>query len=873
MKTSDPTPPRWVGRILAWYCKPELLEDLQGDLNEYFDRNVKKSGARRAKLIYVIDVLRFCRIYTVRKPKFVEFLIHWIMIGSYIKTSGRNIVRNKLFSGINIIGMAISMSVGLLMISFISDLLSYDSFHEKKDRIYRVNSDYKHKTWASRFASTSVLAGKKIKDEITGVEHITILRSEFRGDAEHGDVTLPISGLWADENLFKVFSFPLVNGNAATALKEPFSIVLTETSAKKLFGDADAIGQVIKFDTVSYTVSGVMKDITKFSHIQTEALVSFSSAEALMRSDKHFLAWNSIWQNYVYITLPEGTPEDLINHLLIELSAENKNSDELENITLYLQPLSDIVLGEDLSNTIGGSMPGMVFWIAGGLAALVIISACFNYANLSIARSLRRTREVGIRKVVGAQRSHVTSQFLAEAIIISLFALVLAVGIFFLLRSVLASIAPEINNIVSLEISVQVLTSFVILAIVVGLLAGIFPAIFFARIHAASALKDAGSLKLFGRVNMRKGLIVLQYTLSLIFVLTTVIGYHQYKNFLTFDLGYNTESILNIRLTDIKASRYIKALNEMPEVTGISRSHMVTSVGTMFAGPVKYNNFQDSSYAFYNAVDEHYIPMHGHTILTGRNFTPKKPGDTQSEIMVTETFIKKFNIGDGDPEKAIGQPVNFDRKDLTVIAVLKDFHYGTAREKIEPVALIYLLNETGGFLNASIKTDNWPATLQKMDAAWRNVDKVHPFDAQFYDEKIENAYSEYSAMLQLLGFLGFLALVISSMGMLGMVVFTTETKLKELSIRKVLGASVASLMLLVSRSFLIMLGIASAIAIPVTYMFFTEIVLAEVTFPAPITPLQILPGIGIVVGIALIMLVSQTLTAARSNPAEVLKNE
>lgn len=873
MKTNGTKPPRWAERLLSWYCKPELLEDLQGDLQEYFERHVKTHGARRATLIYIIDVFRFCRSYTIRKPKFIQLLIHWMMIGSYIKTSGRNIVRNKLFSGINIIGMAISMSVGLLMISFTYDLLSYDSFHEKKDRTYRIGTDKHGGRWNMRLASTSVLAGKKIKEEITGIEDITIMRSGFGGDAERGTNVVPISGTWADENFFNVFSFPLIYGNSSTALKEPFSIVVTETSAKKIFGSDEAVGQIIKVDTINYTVTGVMRDITKFSHFQTEALVSFASVEALNRTNKEFHEWGSVWQNYVYVTIPPGMPEGVLNHHLIVLSEANKNPDDNEVITLFPQPLGDIVLGEDLSNNIGPTMPGIVIWITGGLAALVIVSACFNYANLSIARSLRRTREVGIRKVIGAHRGHVRSQFIAEAIVISLMSLVLSVGIFFLIRSAFLNIAPELSSLVSLEISLPLIGIFVLLALTVGLIAGIFPAVFFARIHAATVLKNASSIKLFGRVNLRKSLIVLQYTMSLIFVLTTVIGYYQYKNFLKFDLGFNTENIVNVRMPDIKASQYIKELKEMPEVLSVSHSSMVTSVGSMYGGMVTYNNYQDSTYSWYCAVDENYLPMFGHEVLAGRNFSHKEPGDIPTEIMVSEAFIKKFNVGDGVPEKAIGQTVNFNKRNLTVIAVLKDYHYATAREKIEPVAWTYQFSETGGILNVNIATNDWPATLLKMEAAWHKVDKVHPFDAQFYDDNIERAFNEYSAMLQILGFLGFLALVISSMGMLGMVVFTTETKLKELSIRKVLGASVGGLMLLVSRGFIVMLSIAAAIAIPVTYLFFTEVVLSEVTYPAPITPWQIIGGIGIVVGIALVMLVSQTFNAARNNPAEVLKNE
>src|SRR6478609_4617357 len=233
------TPPRWATRLLSWYCKPELLEDLQGDLNEYFERNVKSKGTSKAKLVYIFDVLKFFRLYTVRKPEFVNLLINWLMIGSYVKTSSRNIVRNKLFSAINIVGLSISMSVGLLLIAVVSDILSYDKFNENHSRIYRVITKYKYlNDNENTFASTSLRAAKLINENFPP-EAMAIFKDNWSADLKFDDKTIPLKGNWANESIFKVFSFRLLKGNPSTALKEPYSIVLTETSAKKLFGDND----------------------------------------------------------------------------------------------------------------------------------------------------------------------------------------------------------------------------------------------------------------------------------------------------------------------------------------------------------------------------------------------------------------------------------------------------------------------------------------------------------------------------------------------------------------------------------------------------------------------------------------------------------
>src|SRR5688572_12144893 len=247
MKVRSPvTPPKWAQRFLRWFCRLELAEDLEGDLNEYFERNVKIRSVRRSKFIYVLDVLKFCRPYTIRRPDFLDLLIQWIMIISYLKLSTRIILRNKLFSSINILGLGVSMSVGLLLIGFLSDMNSYDKFHVNHDNIYRVISKYKYLDQEeSDFASTSLRTGESIQESIPGLEKVAIFYRDFSGDLKFGEKTVPLSGLWANESVFEIFTFPMISGDPTTALKEPFSIVLTEQAAKKLFDDADPLGKTV----------------------------------------------------------------------------------------------------------------------------------------------------------------------------------------------------------------------------------------------------------------------------------------------------------------------------------------------------------------------------------------------------------------------------------------------------------------------------------------------------------------------------------------------------------------------------------------------------------------------------------------------------
>lgn len=889
-KKHEHHPPAWAQRFVEWYCKPTLVEDLTGDLNEYFERNLRAVGPRRAKLIYIIDAIKFFRTYTVRKPKFADFFINWIMIRSYFKTSGRSLLRNKLFSSINIVGLAISMSVGLLLIAFVLDLRSYDKFNTKGDRIYRITNVASFKgERGGKYSSTSIKTGKLIREKVKGVEEVAILKNDFSQDARVGDNVLPIKGFWAEPSVFRIFTFPMVEGNPETALKDPYSVVLTETAAKKLFGDRPALGKAVKFDTLDYQVTGIMKDVPFFSHINFEALISLSTAEQLNKNDPNFGKWANMYSNSVYIMLPQNADQTSVQVQLDAISNEENLAEENTKIKLELLPLYNIVVGEQLisgsmSGDVSPHMPSIVLWILGGLAFVVILSACFNYTNLSIARGMRRFKEVGVRKAIGAGKSQVRQQFISESVMISVAALFLSFFLFLVLRPQLINMAPEMQRTVKLDLSPMVVLAFIVFAVLVGILAGFVPALFFSKTSAINALRSIGapanrSTKFFKHIPLRRALAVIQYTVTLIFITTTAIGYVQYKNILAFDLGFNTENILNIDMQGNKPDALLKELGEMPEVTDLSRSLIVTSVGNAWGGFVKYKDSRDSVLVMTNQVDQNYMPLHGYKLIAGGNFiTRPATGDAVSELIVNEHFLKRFNIGAGDPGKAIGEEISFSNfsmkgRKMTIVGVMKDFHYGKVNNLIGPVAFMPWTPGDGAIINAKIRSNDMQATMAKIESTWKKIDRVHTFKAEFYDEAIADAYSEFSTMIKIIGFLSFLAISIASMGLFGMVVFTTETRLKEIGIRKVMGATSGNLIFLLSRGFLILLSISAFIALPLTYLFFEKYILTNFPYHTPVHIVELFTGLLAVLSIAFIMIGSQTLKAARSNPVEVLKIE
>jgi len=867
-------PPRWADRFLEWYCRSEILEDLQGDLYEHFERNTISKGKRKARQIYCLDVLKFFRPYTIKKFKIVNNITSFIMFKNYFKTSVRSITRNKLFSAINVIGLAVSMSIGLLMIAFISEVFSFDKFHNDGDRIYRVNNIYKEQQEdPTPFATTSIIMSDRIKETIPGVESQVLMTRGFGGDAKLNDKIIPISGLWASESFNDVFSFEILQGNPKTMLSEPNSIVLTDETAKKIFGEQDPMNQtfILGKDDL-YTVTGIIKKPPFNSHFTFQALGSYitytNQNRQGERGERWYNAWNNMWMNYVYIKLEPNTNVNDVNQKLLALGEKESEKYEHFTITSELQPLYGMMAGPDLSNNIGVSIGGEIIWVLGALTFVVLLSAGFNYTNLSIARSLKRAKEVGVRKVVGATKRQVFNQFITEASIISIIALIFAYLIFIFIRPHFLGLDPSIERSLQLEITPILFLYFFLFALVVGLLAGFVPAMFLSKLKAVQALKNAGSTKLFSKVNMRKVLIVVQFTLSMAFIISASIAYTQFKYALSFDLGFKTENVLNVELQNNDWEKIETAFASIPEVQMISKSAMIPSVGSTYLVDMKYNN--DSTELFYNTIDENYIDLMDHEVIAGTNFTKKLSETEESEIILNEETLKRFNLG--TPNEAIGKQVLIENETLTIIGVVRDFHYDKLDQGIKSFGFRNR-NNSFYYLNLKLNSTDLPATMSKIENAWNEVDPVHEFKAQFYDENIESAYSQYVVMGTIVGFLAVLTVSIAALGLLGMAVYTAETRMKEISIRKVLGATEGSLVGLLTRGFMWLLVISAALAIPLTYLLFEQQILNGIENRATIGVLELFTGVIIIFAIGILTIGSQVRRAAKANPAQTLRSE
>ncbi|MEM9325016.1 MAG: ABC transporter permease [Bacteroidota bacterium] len=865
-------------RFISWYCHPKYAEDLLGDLEEYYRRNLEV-GRNRADFIYFLDAVKFMRPYLVRKVKLNNRMTNLNLVANYLKTAVRSIRRNQLFSGINLVGLGISMTVCLLMIAYVAELLSYDDFHSKRDRIYRVTNYYHNLTGDSfngLFASTSLLVGKKLQEEVTGLEEVVIIRRNFSDDIRKGDNAVNITGYYTENQFWDIFSFELIQGNPETSLSHPESLVLSQSAAKKLFGDKNPIGEIVEGRDNNYTVTGVMRDVPYNSHMQFEALVPFHKLESekQVEGDANFISWRSMWTNYVYFLLPEGGQIESIESSLAQLaSVENAKTDRFA-IDLGIENINEIVPGASRSNEIGPNFEWIIVYLLSGLTFIVMLSACFNYTNLSIARSLRRSKEVGVRKVVGANRGQITFQFLTEAVVIASCSLMVAWLLYFFVKGHFMAVFPM--GAMHLDASWSTLVASVVFAIVMGLLAGIVPSLLLSRIPPIAILRDVSSRKIFRGVSLRRVLIVFQLCLSVAFVIATATTYRQHDYAINFDLGFRTEDIVNVSLQGNDPEVLKSALEQVPEISNISTSSMVMSTGSAWSETFTYKDPLDSASLWVNHVDRAFTTLHDFNFLAGGTFLRDLgEGDSSKYIIIDALTLNRFNMG--TPEEAIGQKLTLSERGVKrryeITGVIDEFQYSRIDWDTEPAVFLQGEVDQFRFLNLSVETQDPLGLMVKIEKMYRSIDDLHPLQAEFYDERINNAYQDFSKSFQIFSFLSVLAISIAMMGFLGIAVFTMETRMKEISVRKILGATEKQLVLLLSKGFLKMIVIAVSIATPLTYLLFSQVILEGISHRAPLGADILSSGGLVILFSALPIVIWQTLRTARTNPAETLRND
>jgi ABC-type antimicrobial peptide transport system permease subunit len=881
-------PSKYVLRVLRFFVKRNYIEEIEGDMEEIFQDNIKTYSKAKARRLYTWETLKLLRPSIMKKIKVNSRPNHYGMFKNHLKTSLRSLRKNTLFSGINITGLAISMAVGTLMILLLSELDSFDDFHVNKDNIYRVTSS---KTMFGRernLATASMFIANELDEKASGVEQVAIVRGGLTADIKTEEGGININGFYTSPSFFDVFSFALKEGNQQSALADPNSIVLTESTSKMLFGKENPMGKPLRMEAgagqnnpINGIVTGIMENPPLNSHMRFEMLVSLntldtasiSGLEQDFRTDPQ-----DISLNYIYLVLNDAVQKEQVEGVLANIM-NDFNSQAETPITHLLQPLDSFVTSKSslLENLPGPSFPQSRIFLMIGLTIIVLLSACFNYTNLSLARALRRSKEIGIRKVIGASRFQVFGQFVVEAVILALVALIIGLGLFFLIRPEFLDLpnpAARGHQMFSLDMDYVHLFYFMVFAIVTGCIAGFLPAFILSKLKANVIFNDASKAKIFSGTDLRRILMVFQFIMSISLIMCAVLVHKQYRFAVDYDLGYNTEQIVNITIKGSYIGLLESEYAKIPEVRETSKSSMVLGIGGATMGLAESVDRTSSIRFLVNSVDEKYLDMHEFEILAGTVFPDDlKEGENPEHIIVNEEFLKSLDLG--SPKDAIGKNIWYNNNRLRILGVVKNFVNMSLTMNLERAFAFVQPANSQRYTTLGIKLNGTDliASMEKLEKSYIGIDPVHPFEAAFYDSKIAETYQQHKATYCIISFLAMLAILISTLGLMGMAIFTTESRKKEIGIRKVMGAGIGNLALLLSRSYFVMIIIAGSIAIPFTLYMVNKIVLNEFLYRTKLGIPEVLSGFLIVTVISAITIGRQIIMATVRNPADTLRTE
>jgi len=796
------------------------------------------------------------------------------MIKNYLRTALRNVLRYKGFSLINILGLSLSMSVCMIIISVLQDQYSYDTMHSKADRIYRVQQVDNLSHISLKMASNPYPLGIELRDHYAVAEKVVILNNTFRGEGLYKDTRLEIRGLYTGTEFFDLFDFQLKYGSKEEILDEPYTMVLSQETAHKFFGDEDPVGKFIEIDSAqAYEVKGVIADTKQKSHIQFEALISLPTLEILdsKRDEPMFVDnWETGWGSYIYLLLDEKADPVNLQQILDRISSEKYRGNEETSYSFYLQPFERIVPGPLLGNELGNFLPKVVILFLGGLALVIIISAAFNYTSLSIARSTLRAKEVGIRKSFGAFRYQLVIQFLLEAVLLSFISLLFSIAILqFLLPAFsgmqmmsLMEIRPQQN--------IRIYLWFLLFSFITGLLSGALPAVVISAFKPVSVLKGITSIRFFSRIVLRKILLVTQYVFSMVFIISILLIYKQMNFMVNAELGFDSALLYDINLQGKDFQKVKAEFSQLPEVVSICASSHVPAEGNVWGVDVRLRPEDEKYEANYFAADEQTIETMGLELIAGRNFPQNMSGENEKFVIASEMTVEQFQLG--SPQEALGTTLILDDSTMVeIIGIIKDYQYTALFLNLRPMLLRYVpASYRHAFLR--METRDIGATKGKLEKAWNKIDPYHELDGDFVDGRIRYYYSFFEDVMYTVGFTALLAIIIASFGLLGMATYTTRTRTREISIRKVFGAETDQIVVLVSRSYLWLMFIAAVIGGIIAYLvnnLWLQYMAKSVNFGIG----TILSGVLVVVLVGLLTISSQTLRVARTNPAETLKNE
>lgn len=786
----------------------------------------------------------------------------------------RNLKKDKWYSLLNILGLTIGISFSLLLIFYIIDELSYDRYNEKADRIYRINAHVKEPDKDTmRWAITPFPMGVALSNDYPEVEE-AVRFVGAGGDImyKNGDLHLYQNKVFfVDSNLFKVFTHKFIEGNAQTALAAPNSMVLTQSVAEKFFGkNKSYVGKTLENANGDvYKITAVIKDVPKNSHILFNVLISRSSLPADFANN-----WGG-FGFFTYVLLKPNTNAMAFEKKLLPMYDKYLASIFAQyNIKMRfgIVPITSIHLHSDMANEPEelGSMS--YIYIFSAVAFFMLFIACINYMNLTTARSARRAKEIGIRKVTGSSKWQLVAQFLVESIITAFFALLLSIGL-------IALLLPSFNTLSGKFISFGTLfqpnTLLILLAIVlfVGLVGGSYPAFYLSKFNPVNILKGSLS-KASGNVTLRRILVVIQFSISMIMLICTWVVYGQLKYLRNKDLGFNKDQVMTITVNtngDVrsKITAFKNEMRDNPQVKAVSTSQAVPGAGinfNLFSVQSK-NGFVDKGIDCY-AIDENYLNTLGMKIVKGRNFSGLP--DTLRSIIVNESMVKEFGWGDNPIGKRVRFPGDTSSYYLEVVGVVKDFNQKSLYNPLAPLLLFYQPTSNG--IQLKLNAKNVSSAIASVERSWKKTFPDMPFQYTFLDQDFDSQYAADQKRGKIFTTFSILTIIITCLGLLGLVAFTTQQRQKEISIRKVMGAGIGQIVPLVTRNFVALVGISCFIAFPVAYLFMDKwLKIFPYNTGLSVTPF-LLSAIAVLI-ITMITVSFHAIKAAVTNPVKSLRTE
>ncbi len=736
------------------------------------------------------------------------------MFKNYFKIALRNLWKHRVFSFIIILGLSVGMTACFLIYLYVSFETSYDDFNSKADRIYRVVTDIKTPSDMLHWSSTSGPMAINMRNDFPEVESaIRISYQSFL--VKKGDIKFQEKNtIMADSTLFNIFDFPLIYGDKKTALKEPMSIVLSQTAAKKYFGDENPVGKQVLLTgaAINSTITGVMKDIPENSQIKADMIVSMSSQKQV-----NGYSLDSGWSSFnltSYILLKQGTnPATLAAKFpkFLDFHTGKQLKDAQMSFTLFLEPLREVYLRSTRDDSASGNIYNV--YIFSIIAIFILLIACINFINLTTARSAERAKEVGIRKVAGAERTQLMRQFIGESILLCMIAFVITVILSIILIPLFNQLAGKTISTGFFQHPSNVLLLF-LTALGIGCIAGIYPALVLSSYKPIVVLKGRFATGVKG-ILLRQVLVVLQFTISIALIISTIVVYNQMKYMRNQQLGFDKDHLMIIDTNgDSNKDAFKQSLSTVPGVLSTSYCSSVPGNGNSTAYSKVQNKNGDMQTASLDVyfVDFDYLSQYKMQVIAGRGFSKQFGTDTTQAMVINESTAKL--LGYTSPQQAIGR--NFDQwgRQGKIIGVIKDFHYQSLQQPIRPLTMRI---EPGGYQFISIKvaSTNLPSTIKSIETNWNKIIPNRPFDYTFLDESFDKQYRAEDRFGNLFLNFAILAIFISCLGLLGLASYSTIQRTKEIGVRKVMGASVSNIVNLLSKDFLKLVLIAFLIATPI----------------------------------------------------------